>query len=134
MKKTTHKQTYIHVGNFTLWHEAVQLYAHVERDGGECWLNPDPDNGKSARLYVGLDQPWPQVLEVLVHEALELMCHRHGLILKPARQCTLDTSGFTFIFDHAQYTQLCGALGIFLSVATKPLREAWDKHRPKTQR
>lgn len=127
MKPSIHKRTQLSIGRFSLFHEAIEIYAWEDDSGGEYYLNPDPDRGKCARMRIGLNQPWPQVVEVLLHEALEGVMHRRGWVFQGMHTLTPDTSNRLFIFDHPQFTQLCGAVGPFMVEVMPCLKAAWDK-------
>lgn len=125
-------QTVEFIGSFGLWHENVDVFAWRERDGAELYL--DPDRGRPGRIKVGLCQSWSGVIECLVHEAFEYMCHRMGFVYKSCNRYVSDTSAVTFMFDHPQYLQMCGVLGQFLGRILPVIQPIWFREKRKREK
>lgn len=95
------------------------MYVFYETFGGEGYLTPEPN--RPMRIKVGLNGSWPEIVEVLIHEAMELCMFRMGMSYKKSNWVTRNSSDYLFMFDHQDFTQLCGVLGRFLSKALPEL-------------
>lgn len=105
----------IFVGAFPLGCIAVDLYA-LTHDCGGCFYT-NPDNQSAPRIKVGIQRPhWPSVVEVLLHEALELAMAINRLRLERSGVAG-DSSSYLFVFDHTQFVDLCDCAASFITPA-----------------
>ncbi len=114
-------------GSYELWHESVEVYVFYENNVGEGYLVPEPN--RPMRIKIGLNAVWPYVVEVLIHEAMELCMHRMGMAYKRANWVTPSSGDYQFMFDHAEYTQLCGVVGRFLVSVLPELEKLYKSVR-----
>lgn len=131
MDAETNMSKQIFVGTFSLGHENVDLYALPEESGGYFYTRPD-ENSK-ARIKVGLDhRHWDMAVDVLLHEAFEMATARAGRRYQKCGNITKGSDRYHFIFDHNDFTEICGAVAVFLSAALPKLAVHWTKlHKKK---
>lgn len=131
MKIRRHKKsrlpiTQIYVGAFPLGFISVDLYA-LTNDSGGCFYT-NPDNQSAPRIKVGIQRPhWPSVVEVLLHEALELAMAINRLRLERSGVAG-DSSSYLFVFDHTQFVDLCDCAASFITPAMPALQAIHHKH------
>lgn len=121
--------TQYQLGSYSLGFAAVDIYVWRERDGAEYYLNPDPDNGACGRMKIGLNQGWPGVLECLLHEAFEACFHTQGLAFTTMNRPVPDSANRVFLFNHQDFTQICGKVGLLCNDVLLALRGAWEENQ-----
>lgn len=131
---------FIHLGNFDFGREVVGLLAEVGSGSGEVnmsWANPK----KSHKAYhsrveglpyitVGLDQTtWGMCLGVLLHEAVEFAMIQRQVRFRNEESHSKSLAGFTFIFDHEQYTDIIARVGPFIAACQTAMNKAWKARK-----
>lgn len=123
------------IGCWQLGAVDVEVYATGEA-GGSYWSAPLDRNGMPY-LTVGLDHVrWGRCLEVLLHEAFECCLHLMDLSYIKQAQRTECSSNRWFMFNHAEFAEVCARLGPFIANAQVPLAEAYrafEKERKATK-
>ena len=112
------------IGTYSCGVEEVQLVLR-EGTGGEFWTMPE--KGCIARIKVGANMEWPEVMSALLHEALELQMHRIGCRFDPTGDCGRDHSSYLFVMTHPQFSNVVGRAAQFASAALPDLAKAWKK-------
>ncbi len=83
-------------------------------------------------VRVGVDFQNPsELFDNLLHEIQEDICNTMGLRHKPTSQQVRFGGKIMFIFDHAEYCELCSRVSNFMSVAWPDLLKAWKTWRKK---
>jgi len=115
------------VGYWTCGTTAVQVVAR-EGTGGEFYSCPDSDNMAVPRIKIGMDQPWGQIGETLMHEALEFASVQLGLRYEPCFK-TCDPE-YAFFMSHGQFSEMiCRAseLVIHMLPILSSVHSRWKK-------
>lgn len=110
------------IGVYPCGGEDVQL---VLREGGGGEFYVTPEKGHVARIKVGGDCDWDDVISALLHEAFELQMHRIGCRYDPTGDYGKDHSSYLFVMTHPQYSNVCGRVAQFLTKAVPALHKAW---------
>jgi hypothetical protein len=113
------------VGNYYCGYESVEL---VLRDdtGGEYFITPE--RGHIARIKIGADYvEWQEVVSVLLHEAMELVCDRLKARYQPTCNLSGDHGQYWFLLSHADFSDACGRVAEFISACLPDLAKAWKK-------
>ena len=105
----------IFVGAFPLGCIAVDLYALTHQFGGCFFTNPDGKAPPRIKVSIEYDR-WDSVVEVLLHEALELSMSLKSLRYERSGVAG-DASSYTFLFDHTQFVDLCDCAASFITPA-----------------
>jgi hypothetical protein len=113
------------IGTFPLGHENVDLFALPKESGGYFFCRPDDTS--RARIKVGLDGEWEQVVEVLLHEVLEMAMARAGCRFQPCGNIAFGSDRYHFSLDHNQFSEVCGAVAMFMTPALPKLMVAYKK-------
>lgn len=117
------------VGSYYLGPESVQLVLR-EGTGGEFWSAPE--KGACARIKVGADcSQWSRVVEVLLHEAMELAMMRIGARFEPAPDYAAGHDSYLFMMDHPKFTEAAARAGGMMADSLPDLAKAWNKWRKK---
>lgn len=120
----------IFIGTFPIGHENVDLYAMPDEDGG-CFYT-QPNDKDPARIKVGLAKDsWPMVVEVLLHEAMEMATARYGGRFYPCGNMANGSDRYHFAFDHNQFSEICAAVALFITPALPKLAQQWTKLQKK---
>lgn len=116
------------VGNYPLGPLNVQLVLR-EGTGGEFWTNPDEAGVPLIKVGADHEGGWTRVVEITLHEALELVMtlRGHRLIREP--DYAHDSAGFLFVMDHSQFSEVTAQTGMFLGAALPDLNRAYKKWR-----
>jgi hypothetical protein len=129
MKKPKSDPNQIFVGTYTLGHEEVDLYALPNEGGGYFYFIPE--EGKRARIKVGMRlKRWPQVVEVLMHEAVEFSLTREGHRFEASKKFNSDAAWYTFMFTHDQFGHVMACAADFITPALPALAKVYKKHKP----
>jgi hypothetical protein len=116
------------VGVFCLGHENVQLVVR-EGTGGEFYYMPDEQS--MARIKIGLDLEWSEVVMMLLHETFEMVMARDGRRFESCAKRSRDHATYTFVFNHSQFSQFCWAQSEFVTAALPRLAEEYKKRKNK---
>jgi hypothetical protein len=106
----------------------VDLYT---RPGGDAEFSMQPEDGKNARITVGLDDRWWVVLSCLVHEITELTYTDMGRRMVPGPDVASDNGSYFFAMDHTQFSEATARVGLFLTLAAPDLQAKWKKNDRK---
>lgn len=111
------------VGTFPIGHEYCELVLR-EDTGGEFYFMPE--KAHIARIKIGADyEHWDDVLNVILHEALELILARTNTRYIENEDMGRDISGFLFVMTHHTYSDVCARLAKFLVPALPAAEKAW---------
>lgn len=115
------------VGVYPCGPEYVQLVLR-EGDGGEFWTMPE--KGHICRIKVGADyDQWWRIVDVLMHEAMELAMMRICCRYEPAPDHSRDCGSYSFVMTHAQFSNANARAAMFVAAALPDLAKAWKKWR-----
>lgn len=115
------------VGKYKMGPHAIEVFAVPGADGSA----EIPSNRLTILpMRIGMDQSWAGVVGVLLHEAFEI-----GMVMKDLSfWCVSDYSesgaNYHFMLDHAQFSDLCGRAGTFISAVLPDLAKVhknWGK-------
>ena len=117
------------VGVYYIGYEQVELVLR-EDYGGEFYATPEV--GKIARIKIGADyENFSEVVEVLLHEALEFVMFREGCRLEPSNNRTNDQGKYIFHMTHAEFADVSAKTAECLTDALPDLGKAWKKWKNK---
>ena len=118
------------IGTFYMGHTEVELVLR-EGDGGEFYAAPE--RGKIPRIKVGADyKEWRKVVQVLLHEAMELVMEDMYLRYNCSKETAGDHASYMFMFNHSpQFTEICARVGDFLTDALPALATEWKKWKKR---
>jgi hypothetical protein len=86
------------------------------RDGFGGEFSTIPKKNSVPEIVVGFESHnWQRITSVLLHEAFELEMHFLGLRYDRSNDYGNDHSGYIFIFNHPQFSDVCGRVGVFLA-------------------
>lgn len=115
------------VGVFSCGAEDVQLVLR-EGSGGEFYCTPE--KGAVARIKVGADSSWSDVISALLHEVFELQMTRLMCRYDPTTDYGRDHSSYLFVMTHPQFSNVCGRAAEFLTAVLPSVSKAYKKwHR-----
>lgn len=118
---------YVHVCDAQVGHEIVRVDANLMSGNGSV-DGADERFGKAC-MSIGLDQGLPEVVETLLHEAIEFYLTRHDMRLQPAGCNNYCHDRYVFHFDHAQLSMLCHQVGWFVHEVMPKLLELHKKRK-----
>lgn len=87
--------------------------------------------GNRALITIGGDVSEAELFDSLLHEIQELIYIAMGLKYKPFDQQVNFGGKIMFIFDHADYCEICARVGKFMVKAWPDLLKAWKQWRKK---
>lgn len=115
------------LGAFQLGPQSVDVVLMPNMSGGEFYFIPE--EGRLPRIKIGLDYAnWYEVVDVVVHEALEYLLTLNNHRFVPSGKFNADHANYQFMFDHVQLTTACAQLGVFLANALPKIAEEFNKH------
>lgn len=115
------------VGVYDLGSEPVELWIRSGRGGA---TSARPLEGKLARMDIGVDHDdFPDVLAVLVHEAVEYVMVRVGVEYVPFMDFSQESANRLIVETHCQHSEVCARAGIFMGVCVFDLHKAWKQWR-----
>ncbi len=111
------------VGTYELGHENIDIYLR-EGTGGEFYTTPE--EGRLPRIKIGYDyKQFYGVLNVLIHEALELSLDRLRCRCEPSADLSLDHAQYIFIVNHVLFSEACMQLAMLIRQCEHDLFKAW---------
>ena len=120
------------VGTYQLGSHMVQVVFR-EGVGGEYFVLPG--DIPHPRIKVGADQrDWSDVVEVLLHEAMEQEMEDLGYRWEPTNSVSRDRLGMMFVMRHPEFSEVCARVGLFLAVCLPDVAAAWRKWKKETKR
>lgn len=116
----------IHIGKHQLGWREIDLYVQPYSSGGS--FQAVPGDGRDAIMKIGMDHDcWPEVMEVILHEAHEFNLCDLGVGYRPQNVYSGNCSdGVFFMYNHNQHTEACARTAYFLA-NTIPLLASWYK-------
>jgi len=121
-KGRTHLRQQV-VGAYQLGSHMVQVVLR-EGDGGEYYVLPG--DIPHPRIKVGADQgEWSDVVEVLLHEAMEQVMADLGYRWEPTNAVSRDRLGMMFMMAHPEFSEVCARVGLFLALCLPDVGVAW---------
>lgn len=121
------------IGEYMLGYRNVALYGKTDGVlGGHFRLSPEKG---VAEIHVSLDYEWwHEVLNVLLHEAMEFVfCELQGRF-QHNPWFGLDHAQYLFSFDHAVFAESCARAAFFIAKCQRDLATAHRKHRAKKKK
>lgn len=90
--------------------------------------------GDLPRIVVGTaSQDWERIVSGLLHEAYELETARMGYRFSRSNDFSNDHSEYIFMFNHPQFSDLCGKVSVFITKALPKVATAWKKIKKEEQ-
>ena len=120
------------VGTYYLGFESCKLVLR-EGTGGTVWFCPG--KGNLPRIEIGGDEAdWDQVLNSLLHDALEFSLTRANCRYYPSQDESNSSGQYLFSCDHAQFTKAVASLAFFVSSCQSDLNKAWKEWQKKKKK
>ncbi len=111
------------VGAFSMCSEYCELVLR-EGKGGEFYFMPE--EGHVPRIKAGADyDAWDSVVEVILHETMELALARLKCRFEAADDFGNDLHGYLFIAQHKEFSDACVRTAEFLVAALPAAKKAW---------
>lgn len=120
--KLDREGNFVLVGTYDLGNEVVGLLAEIGATGGH-WCYGDAGS-KTAHskvhnmpyMVIGIDHTrWAQVMEVLLHEMMELSFDRLDGRFKNAAWWCRSHANYTFMFNHEVFAEACARSSLFIA-------------------
>lgn len=122
----THDQ--INLGNFWLGYSQVNVVARTG-DGGEFYGGEAP-----PRIKIGVHyQYFEEAMTVAMHEAAEFVMTVGKCRYEQTDDMSNDHSGYVFMFNHVEFSDLCTKTARFLEDVRPHLYAAWQLFNPDIQ-
>lgn len=117
------------IGTYEAGFEAVELVLR-EGTGGEFYTIPE--KGKICRIKIGGDyKRWDEVVNVLLHEIVELQLFRKDCRLENSNDISRDHAGYLFVATHPQFSDAIAKAAEFIAPALPDLAKAWAQWKKK---
>lgn len=113
----------MYVGRYPLLYGLIDVYFE-EGSGGRFHAKGPQD---IPTIFIGRDQDWEQVVEVLIHEAMEMKLDSLQCRYIASFCSGYDQSSFTFIMDHSQFTDVCERVSTLLVGCYEQLKEKYNQ-------
>jgi hypothetical protein len=114
------------VGVYELGWEQVELVLR-EDTGGEFYFIPETGKNAIPRIKIGADYGyWKEVVNVVLHEAMEFALSRLGCRYNPSEDISRDHAAYLFSFCHTTYSQACAMVAEFLAACLPDLAREWE--------
>ena len=114
------------IGVFDAGTRNVELYI---REGCGAEFHMQPSEKDQARITIGRDQEWLQIIGCLTHEIMEFTLANLGLRFSPAPDISQDNGSYYFSMNHTQFSEATIRAGLFLAVAIPALKKALKKKK-----
>lgn len=119
----------IKVGQYDLGSRRVNVFGLADSESGS--FNTAPESG-IAEIVVGFDsKSQGELIVALLHEAQELVLHDLRLRLQHDFDEAMGSDRFIFLFDHPQFCEICGRVGLFLNECLRDVVLAYRKFKKK---
>jgi len=103
----------LRLGIYNLNNINVEVFVLPEHDGGEFYFAPDKKS--LPRIKIGLNyKDWDDVVAIALHESMEFLLTQKGFRYKQSGRFTNDHADYTFVYNHADFTELCARQAFFL--------------------
>jgi len=115
----------VYFGVYSLNNINVDVYLLPNESGGEFYFSPDKVS--LPRIKIGLNfKDWDDVVAVAIHESMEFLLTQKGFRFRQSGRFTNDHADFTFIYNHADFTELCARQAFFLVSLIPKLANAFE--------
>jgi len=118
------------VGFYRIGLENVQVCMR-DGDGGEFYYFPD--NGSLPKIVIGADGEFEEVLAVFIHEVMEISMCRLGLRYIGSEDMSNDHSGYLFVLNHPQFSDICNRLALAIVMIQKDIKKLWKNWHKKEE-
>lgn len=116
----------IRIGVFTLGNENVEVIADPERIDARVCLAPE-DGPARMTIGIGCDS-WGDVVERLVHEAMEMAMIRSECAFNPLQDDDeYSVANRLFVMDHSQFDMAARKVGYFIAAVLPDLSKVCEK-------
>lgn len=115
------------IGVFPLGSFNVRLY-WMESSGGDFTFRTDKVSTPEIRIGFDYDE-WYDLLRVILHELLEFEIAHMGLRYSQSVDWGCDQSGYIFLFNHPQLSEVCGRIAFFMAQAIPEIQKKWKAYR-----
>ena len=110
----------------------VNLYLRPDTGGN---FHCTPDKGELAYIKIGADDGgWHRMVEVLVHESMELSYVLQGCRYGADNSIANDSGAWLFVADHVKFGECCAMTGDFLAVALPAMAKAWKTWKTEAKK
>lgn len=115
------------LGTYEIGYECVDVFVDSTSSCGSFNFLPDPKLSKPS-IMIGLDSgSWKGTMNILLHEAFEFVLARHQLRFTSCSKMSQDTSDYTFIFNHPQFSSVCSHVADFVAIVMPDLLRTWKR-------
>ncbi len=113
------------IGIYFLGRTEVEVFAR-EGNGGEFYFSPE--KGHLPRMKIGMDyKDWGDVVEVVVHEAMEFCLDEMRTRYECSNDITQDHAAYLFVFQHKDLSEACSRVGQFVAEVLPDLSTAYRR-------
>lgn len=115
------------------WNKVEINYSCIESGGSFTVL---PKGKKRVPLIcVGLNHNrWKDVLDVLLHEAMEFALFRSNARFDPSQNITGDHSRYLFCFNHPVFSDCCASVAELIGACQQDLFKVWKVEKKKKEK
>lgn len=116
------------VGTYELGYEKVDLWLMPKERGGEFTFVPTGQ--PRAQIKIGGDyKNWWQVMNVLLHEAIEFAFCRHHVRFERDTGLIGGHDRYRFFMDHTDFSESIATAAEFVAASQCALNKAWTNKR-----
>ena len=113
------------VGTFEMGNSRAVLTLREGRGADATFV---PKEGGVCCIRIGADQRhWRDIFESLLHEVQEVIIAQMECSFVPANYIGDDSTRYTFLMNHMQFSEMCCRASEFISPAQHVLFKAWKK-------
>jgi hypothetical protein len=110
------------VGIYEIGWERCEILLKDGRDGSFSCV---PSSGGFPVISLGADQPWGDLVDVFLHEAIELTAVRVRSRFEPSCEVNKDHGQYIFVMTHSQLSECCARTAELLVKALPDIASAW---------
>lgn len=119
------------LGVYEMGYNRVEIEYDAKENGGSFTLLPKGDRRVSV-ISVGLKHNrWQNVLDVLLHEAMELALYRANARFDPSQNVTGDHSKYLFCCNHPTFSDCCAVVAELITGCQRDLFKVWKASQKK---
>jgi hypothetical protein len=112
--------------------DGIDQYLLVICEGDDAAGFSRAENCNTGLIKIGADLSYDyELYDSLLHEIQELIYHTKGLRVRPTNLQVTWGGRLYFVFDHADYCEICARVGKFMVDAWPDLLKAWKQWRKK---
>lgn len=128
MKKRRSKRNDMFLGRYVMHDAMILVYGDPKTNQGTIAFGWQKKNA-FIQMLIGLNESWPRVVSVALHEIVELSMRLSKATYQPHHSAMrLDyPSTFRFFFDHDQWTRIADHGGDMLTYLLPGLEVLWKK-------